>query len=192
MATVREGNKAALLVVDVQNGVMSDAWDAHRVIGNVSRAVERAREHGVPVIWVQHTSEELPQGSPQWQWVPALVRAKGETLIQKQFNSSFEQTALEDELARLGTTHIALAGAATNWCIRATAYGALDRGYDLTLVKDAHTTGTMDLADGTRIQASTMVDDLNIAMTWLRYPGRTNGTATAEEVDFATPGGRPQ
>jgi nicotinamidase-related amidase len=192
MATVRKGNKAALLVVDVQNGVMSDAWDAHRVIGNVSRAVERAREHGVPVIWVQHTSEELPQGSPQWQWVPALVPAKGETLIQKQFNSSFEQTALEDELARLGTTHIALAGAATNWCIRATAYGALDRGYDLTLVKDAHTTGTMDLADGTKIQASTMVDDLNIAMTWLRYPGRTNGTATAEEVDFATPGGRPQ
>lgn len=192
MATVREGNKAALLVVDVQNGVMSDAWDAPRVVTNVARAVARAREHRVPVIWVQHNDEELPQGSPQWQWVPELVPAKQETLIHKRFNSSFEQTALEDELARLGTTHIALAGAATNWCIRATAYGALDRGYDLTLVKDAHTTGTMDLGDGTKIQASTMIDDLNIAMTWLRYPGRTNGTATAEEVDFAKPGGAPR
>ena len=188
MATVREGNQAALLVVDVQNGVMSDAWDAPRVIANVARAVDRARSHGVPVIWVQHNDEELPQGSPQWQWVPELVPAEGEALIHKRFNSSFEQTALEEELERIGATHIALAGAATNWCIRATAYGALDRGYDLTLVKDAHTTGTMDLGDGTKIQASTMVDDLNIAMTWLRYPGRTNGTATAEEVDFARPG----
>ena len=32
MATVRDGNKAVLLVVDVQNGVMSDAWDARRVV----------------------------------------------------------------------------------------------------------------------------------------------------------------
>jgi nicotinamidase-related amidase len=117
------------------------------------------------------------------------VPAKGEALIHKQFNSSFEHTTLEDELERLGATHIALAGAATNWCIRATAYGALDRGYDLTLVKDAHTTGTMELASGTKIEASTMIDDLNIAMTWLSYPGRTNGTAMADEVDFGTPGG---
>jgi nicotinamidase-related amidase len=187
MATVREGSKAVLLVVDVQNGVMRDAWDAPRIIGNVARAVERAREQGVPVVWVQHNDEDLPRGSPQWEWVPELVPAKRETLIHKRFNSSFEETALEDELALLGATHIALAGAATNWCIRATAYGALERGYDLTLVKDAHTTGTTDLADGKKIEASTMIDDLNIAMTWLRYPGRANGAATAEELDFGRP-----
>lgn len=82
-----------------------------------------------------------------------------------------------------------LAGAATNWCIRATAYGALERGYDLTLIKDAHTTGTMEFDDGTRIEAENVIHELNIAMTWLSYPGRTNGAATAEEVDFAAPGG---
>ena len=189
MATIRDGNKAVLLVVDVQNGVMSDAWEAPRVVRNVARAVERAREQDVPVIWIQQSSEELPHGSPQWKWVPELVPAKDEALIHKRFNSSFEDTPLEDELARAGATHIALAGAATNWCIRATAYGALDRGYDVTLIKDAHTTGTMDLANGTKIEASSVIDDLNIAMTWLRYPGRANGTAAAEEVDFATPGG---
>ena len=57
----------------------------------------------------------------------------------------FEPTKLEEELALLGATHITLAGAMTNWCIRATAYGALERGYDLTLVKDAHTTANVDL-----------------------------------------------
>ena len=189
MATVRKGNKGVLLVVDVQVGVMSEAWDAPRIIKNVSRAVERARAQGVPVIWVQHSSSDLPHGSPQWQWVPELAPAKSEPLIHKQFNSSFEQTALDDELVKLGATHIALAGAATNWCIRATAYGALDRGYDLTLITDAHTTGTIELENGSKIEAESVINDLNVAMTWLSYPGRTNGAATAESVDFITPGG---
>ena len=143
MATIRKGNKPVLLVVDVQVGVMREAWEAPRVINNMARAVERARAGQVPVIWVQHENGELVLDSPAWQWVPELVPAAGEPRIHKRFNSSFEETALEEELARLGVTHIALAGAATNWCIRATAYGALDRGYDLTLIKDAHTTGTM-------------------------------------------------
>ena len=84
---------------------------------------------------------------------------------------------------------VTLAGAATNWCIRATAYAALDRGYDLTLVKDAHTTGALEFEDGARVEAADIIRDLNVAMTWLSYPGRTNGVAAAEEVDFATPGG---
>lgn len=104
-------------------------------------------------------------------------------------NSSSEQTLLEQELAKFGVSHIALAGAATNWCIRATAYGALDRGYDLTLIKDAHTTGTIELENGVRLEAANIIDELNIAMTWVSYPGRTSGTATAEEVDFTSPGG---
>jgi nicotinamidase-related amidase len=188
MATVRPGHHPVLLVVDVQAGVMDEAWDSPRIVGNVSRAVERARSQGVPVLWVQHEDEQLRRGSPEWQWVPELVRAPEEPLIHKQFNSSFEQTTLEAELARLGATHIVLAGAATNWCIRATAYGALDRGYDVTLVEDAHTTGTMELGPGRTIQASSVVDELNVAMKWLSYPGRRNGTATAEAVDFAEPG----
>jgi len=189
VATVREGNKGVLLVVDVQVGVMAEAWDSERITKNVARAVERARAAGVPVVWVQHSDKELLYGSPQWQWVPELVPVEGETVIHKKFSSSFEQTELENELATLGATHIALAGAATNWCIRATAYGALDRGYDLTLVEDAHTTGTMELDNETKIEASNVIDELNVCMTWVRYPGCANGTAAAENIDFATPRG---
>ena len=189
MATVREGNKGVLLVVDAQVGVMADAWDSERIIKNVARAVDRARAEGAPVVWVQHSEEELPQGSAEWQLVPELAPAEGEPVIHKRFESSFEQTELEDELAKLGATHVALAGAATNWCIRATAYGALDRGYDLTLIDDAHTTETMDLGNGKTIEASNVIDELNVVMRWLSYPGRTNGIAPAETVDFALPGG---
>jgi len=189
MATIHEGNKAALVVVDVQVGVMREAWDASRVVGNIARAVERARAEHVPVIWVQHTDDDLPKESPQWQWVPELVPAEGEPRVHKQFNSSFEQTSLQRELAGLGVTHIVLAGAATNWCIRATAYGALERGYDITLLSDAHTTETMQLESGVTIDAADVVQELNIAMRWLSYPGRTNGVASAEHVNFALPGG---
>lgn len=187
MANVREGNKPVMLVVDAQVGVMKNAWEAPRIIDNISRAVHRARDKGVPVIWVQHVAPDMPYGSPAWQWVPELVQASGEKLIQKKFNSAFEDTELEADLLKLGATHIVLAGAATNACIRATAYAALDRGYDLTLVKDAHSTVTMPQENGPTIEAPIVVDELNMAMTWLSYPGRTNGVAAADEVDFTPP-----
>lgn len=185
MASIREGSKAALIVVDVQVGVVRDCWNLARVVDRVAHAVGRARARGTPVIWVQHAGPQLVAGSPDWQLVPALAPAGGEGRIHKQFESSFEDTPLEAELARLGVSHIVLAGAMSNWCIRATAYGALDRGYDLTLLSDAHTTATTELEGGERIEAETVVKDLNLVMRWLSYPGRKSTTASADEVSFA-------
>jgi len=184
MASIRTGKQTVLLVVDFQVDVVRKAWDSQRILGNIVRAVERARAAGVPVIWVQHEADDLVRDSDGWQWAPPLAPAAGETRIYKQFNSSFEDTPLEAELAKLGATHIVLAGAATNWCIRATAYAALDRGYDLTLVSDGHTTQPKEFEDGTVIAAETVVRELNHAMTWLEYPGRRNAVAVAEEVGF--------
>jgi len=188
MAIVREGNKVVLLVVDVQVGVMRNAWESSRIIKNIGVAVEKARRSSVPIIWVQHSDDELVYNSSDWKLAPELSPAEGEIQIHKKFNSSFEQTPLEETLARLGVTHIVLAGAATNWCIRATAYGALDRGYDLTLIKDAHTTETIDIESGIKIDAINIIRELNIAMTWLSYPNRTNSTVSVDEIDFAVLG----
>lgn len=184
MATIREGNNTALVVIDVQVGVMAHVWDAPRVTDNVALAVARARAQGVSVIWVQHADEELLKGSADWELVPELTPAEGEPRVHKQFNSSFEQTDLEPVLAGLGISHLVLAGAATNWCIRATAYGALERGYDLTLVSDGHTTETIQLESGAAIEAGNIVQELNTVMQWLSYPGRRSGVATAQEVNF--------
>lgn len=184
MSTVRPGQQSTLVVVDVQVGVMGDCWQSQKVIGNIVRAVAKARESGVPVVWVQHDGDDLPKDSASWQLVPELVPAAGEGRIFKRYPSSFEETALEETLSRLGTTGIVLAGAQTNWCIRATAYAALDRGYDLTLVKDAHTTSSIDLGHGTKLEASSMVMDLNIAMKWLSYPGRQTRAVETDELAF--------
>jgi nicotinamidase-related amidase len=184
MASIREGNQRVLLVVDVQVGVMRNAWEASRIIKNIRIAVEKARNGKVPVIWVQHSDDELIYDSSDWQIVPELLPEEGEKRIYKQYNSAYEQTQLEEILAELGVTHIVLAGAATNWCIRATAYGALERGYDLTLIQDGHTTETIELENGVSIEAANIIRELNIVMTWVSYPGRSNRTVSTEEIDF--------
>lgn len=188
MSTVRPGNQTTLVIVDVQVGVMAGSWDSPRVIDNVARTAAKAREAGVPVIWVQHESDELLRDSAVWQLVPELVPAANEKRVFKRYPSSFEDTDLEAALAALGTTHIVLAGAQTNWCIRATAYAALDRGYDLTLVADAHTTGPIEMEDASRVEAASMIADLNVATTWLQYPGRTSQNVATNELVFAAPG----
>lgn len=200
MATIREGKCSVLVVVDVQVDVVRDAWERSRVIDNVALAVERARARGVPVVWVQHEDDGMPRGSAGWQWVPELAPRDGDVRIFKRFPSSFEDTPLEAELARLGAARIVLAGAQTNWCIRATAYAALDRGYDLVLVRDAHTTDSADLGNGRSIAAESFVDDLNLAMTWLALPraqavdGQGRGTRLRlnEAAQAAGNSSRPQ
>ena len=184
MATIRSGSAPVLVVVDVQVDVMRGTWDTARVVANVARTVERARAQGAPVVWVQHEDPDMAQGSPGWQLVPELAVKEGDARIFKRYESAFEDTPLDATLAALGATRIVLAGAQTNWCIRATAYGALERGYDVTLVKDAHTTEDMTLGDGRVLRAESMVDDLNVAMTWLSYPGRKPATAAAADVAF--------
>lgn len=189
MARVRPGSRCALMVVDLQVGVVAHApggaAGASDVLQRVQATVARARAAGVPVIWVQHHDDDgLAQGSESWAWAPPLQPTPGEVQIFKAYNSAFEDTPLDAELARLQISHVVLAGAATNWCIRATAYGALDRGYDLTLLGDAHLTGDLEGAQGL-IPAAQIVAELNEVLRWVRYPGRTSSVVPAAAFDFA-------
>ncbi|MGC1817209.1 MAG: isochorismatase family protein [Casimicrobiaceae bacterium] len=183
--TTRSGSGSALLVVDVQVGVVAQAWERDRIVGNVSFAVRKAREAGVPVVWVQHQDDELAPDSPAWQLVPELEPLPGELRVHKSHNSAFESTELLSQLDQLGVARIFLAGAATNWCIRATAYGALERGFDVTLISDAHTAQDMELEHGRVVEARSVIDDLNVAMRWLSYPGRSNAAVPVAEATFA-------
>jgi nicotinamidase-related amidase len=184
MATIRNGSKAVLLVVDVQKGVVSSAYQRDSVIANICAMVEKARQAQVPVIWVQHSDERLKYQSEEWKIVSELVPAKGDSRVEKHYGSTFEETNLEQLLATLGAAKIVLVGAATNWCIRATAYGALDRGYDLTLIGDAHTTQSMKLPSGGTITAADAITDLNFVLSWLTYPNRTSQVIKTGDFRF--------
>jgi nicotinamidase-related amidase len=184
MAIIREGDKTALLIVDMQVHVIDSAWKEDFIIENTRRAVEKARNNDVPVIWIQHTNKKLAPGSPGWQIVPQLTPRADEICLEKRFNSAFEDTALEETLAQLGITHIVLAGVLTNWCIQSTAYAALDRGYDLTLIGDAHTAVEFNFESGESISAADFIQAFNIIMEGLRYPGRTNRVLSVDDLDF--------
>jgi nicotinamidase-related amidase len=184
MATIREGNKSALVIVDMQVSVVDSAWEETRTKKNTQYAVEKARKKGIPVVWVQHTNKKMIQGSAAWQLVPELTAQPGEPCLVKQYNSAFEETPLEETLAHLDISHIVLAGALTNECIRATAFSALDKGYDLTLIKDAHTTGDITLENGDTIRALDIVREFNITMNIVRYPGRISRAISVENLDF--------
>lgn len=163
--------RSALLIVDAQVGVLAAAFEADRVLARIGTLVQRARAAGVPVVWVQHESDELVADSPAWQLAPPLAAAAGEALIRKRHNSSFADTPLQALLQAQGITRVVLAGALTNWCIRATAFAALERGYDLALARDAHTTEAMDFGDGRVIAADALIDELNAGLRWLSVPG---------------------
>jgi nicotinamidase-related amidase len=131
--------RTAFLIVDVQNDVVADAWERDTTVGRMTALLTRARAAGVPVVWVQHSDAELVRGSEGWEIVPELVPGS-ETVIHKASNDAFEGTELADVLSRLGVRRVVVVGAETENCIRCTVHGAFARGYDTTLVGDAHTT----------------------------------------------------
>ncbi len=140
MTALENRPNTALLVVDVQNGVVEGAHERETVVGNVASLVEKARRERVPVVWVQHSDEQLLRGSDAWQIVPELTRGDAEPLVEKSYGDSFENTTLESVLSDLGVGRLVVAGAQTDACIRSTLHGAFVRGYDTMLVSDAHTT----------------------------------------------------
>jgi len=185
MSTLENRPNTALVVIDVQNGVVEGTHERDAVVANVGSLVEKAREKQVPVVWVQHSSEHMTEGSDGWRIVPELSPDEAEPLVQKTFADSFEDTNLESVLSDLGIGRLVVAGAQTDECIRSTLHGAIARGYDATLVSDAHTT-----EDQSPWGAPT--PDLVIAHTNLYWgmhtaPGREAGTVTTEDVDFGAP-----
>ncbi|MEV6878521.1 isochorismatase family protein [Amycolatopsis sp. NPDC051128] len=182
MTTLTDRPNTALLVVDVQNGVMETAHDRDAIVANVATLVEKARATGTEVVWVQHTSDELPRGSETWQYVPELVRREPEPLVHKEYGDSFEATDLEPVLATRGIGRLVVAGAQTDACIRSTLHGALARGYDAVLVADAHT--TEDLSAYGAPPPGQVIAHTNLYWQYQTAPGRTAGTVQTADVDF--------
>jgi nicotinamidase-related amidase len=186
MTTFENRPNTALLVVDVQNGVVEGAHDRDTVVANIGNLVEKAREEQVPVVWVQHSDEGLSRGSDEWRIVPELTPDEREPLIEKNYGDSFEDTNLETVLSGLDVGRLVVVGAQTDACIRSTLHGAVVRGYDATLVSDAHT--TEDQTDWGAPPPEKVIAHTNLYWTYQSAPGRTAGTVESRDVDF---GGAP-
>src|SRR6266550_4244794 len=145
MTTLENRPNTALLVVDVQNGVVEGAPERDAVVANVG------------------------------------------SLVEKRYGDSFEDTTLENVLSGLGVGRLVVVGAQTDACIRSTLHGAFARGYDATLVSDAHT--TEDQTAWGAPPPEQVIAHTNLYWTYQTAPGRTAGTVETKDVDF---GGTPE
>jgi nicotinamidase-related amidase len=182
MSKLENRPNTALLVIDVQNGVVAGAHQRDAVVGNVRSLVEKARRESVPVVWVQHSDEQLARGSDDWRIVPELSPSDAEPLIEKNYGDSFEDTKLETVLSDLGVGRLIVVGAQTDACVRSTLHGAFVRGYDATLVSDAHT--TEDQSAWGAPPPDQVIAHTNLYWKYQTAPGRTAGTVETKDVDF--------
>jgi nicotinamidase-related amidase len=183
MTTLSDRPNTALMVIDVQKGVVADAHQRNAVVANIRRLVDKAREEGVPVVWVQHSDEQLEKGSDAWEYVPELARQDSEPLVHKTFGDSFEDTDLEEVLAKAGVGRLVVTGAQTDACIRSTIHGAFARGYDVTLVGNAHT--TEDQSAWGAPPPDKVIAHTNLYWQYQAAPGRTAGVTETKDVTFS-------
>lgn len=186
MPTLPDRPHTALLVIDVQKGVVAEAHQRDTVVAKISTLVDKARDSGAPIVWVQHSGEQLEKGSDAWEYVPELTRQELEPLVHKTFGDSFEGTDLEEVLDRAGIGHLVVAGAQTDECIRSTIHGAFTRGYDVTLVGDAHT--TEDLSEYGAPPPDKVISHTNLYWQSHSGPGRTAGVKETKDVNFGPSG----
>jgi nicotinamidase-related amidase len=182
MTTLEKRPNTALVVIDVQKGVVEAAHERDAVVANIASLVDKARREQVPVVWVQHADEQLARGSDEWRIVSELVPGDTEPLVEKNYGDAFENTTLESVLSGLGVGRLIVAGAETDACIRSTLHGAFVRGYDATLVSDAHTTG--DRTEWGSPPPDQVIAHTNLYWTYQTAPGRTAGTVASKDVDF--------
>jgi nicotinamidase-related amidase len=183
MTTLTGRDKSALLAIDVQNGVVEGAYNLPAVLENINAAIDKARAAGVPVVWVQHSDEELVLESERWQIVPELTPAVGESKVRKLYRSSFEATDLEEILAGLGVGHIYVTGMQTDNCVRHTTHAAQERGYDITVVADAHSTTGYEW-NGHVVDAKAVVDQFNDNFYGSVLPGRFTRAVLTADLTF--------
>ncbi len=143
--------KTALIVIDLQNGVVN-LPAAHPIAEVIQRAAALAdafRQRGLPVVLVNvdggapgRTEQaprvrEFPAG---WtDLVPELNRQPGDHTVTKQTWGAFTNTSLNEYLKTLGITQVVIAGVATSAGVESTARQAHELGFNVTLALDAMT-----------------------------------------------------
>lgn len=135
-------NKSALLVIDVQSGLFErpvPIYNASGLLQNITSLVEQAHRKSIPVVYIQHSGERiLIKNSPAWQLHPQIQLLKVDSIVHKSHGNAFEDTILAEVLRKDNITTLVITGLVTHGCVKATCLGALQLGYKVVLVSDAH------------------------------------------------------
>ncbi len=135
-------NGIALLVIDVQRGLFGKStpiYKADQLLDNIVTLVEKAHAAGVPVFYIQHCNDgDLASESDGWQLHSRLQPSQEDHHLNKEKSNSFEGTDLDDQLKSMQVRHVVVTGLVTHGCVKNGCQGALEHGYQVTLVQDGH------------------------------------------------------
>lgn len=169
----------ALLIIDMQNALVSGAHREREVLRNIGAIAARARSAGTPIVYVQHdhaTFRPLMKGQPGWRIHPDLAPHAEDIVIEKEASDAFAGTPLEALLRELNVETVMIAGMQTEFCVDATARSALSRDFDVVLLSDCHTTGDAALS------AEEIIKHHNATLPLLAHPSRTIRAVASDAV----------
>jgi nicotinamidase-related amidase len=172
VSTLDRRGGTALLLIDLQVDVLGPCTDADQVVARTAHLLDRARTAGVPVVHVQHSEPGLEPGTAGWPIVEAVRPAADEPVVHKRYRDSFAGTDLAAVLADLDVDRLVIAGAQSDYCVRATVHRAAIEGYDVTLVADCHTTTGQDVG-GQHLTGAQLIAHCTANVAGLRAPGVT-------------------
>ncbi|WP_336993471.1 hydrolase [Lelliottia amnigena] len=158
-----DATKTALVVIDLQEGILPFAGGPHAaadVVSRSARLAEKCRENGSPVVMVrvgwsadfaeapkQPVDAQTPgQALPDnwWDYPLALNKQDSDIEVTKRQWGAFYGTDLELQLRRRGIDTIILCGIATNIGVESTARNAWEMGFNLVIAEDACSAAATD------------------------------------------------
>jgi len=171
--------RSAVLVVDVQTGLVTGAYREAEVLASIARTIAHVRAENGVVVFIQHCHARyrpLMKGDPGWEVHAALDPRAGDLCVEKEASDSFYETALQSLLEAREVGHVYVTGLQTEFCVDATCRAALSRGFEVTLVSDAHTTGD------SHMPAADIVRHHNEILGNLAHPARSIRVLSSEAL----------
>ena len=138
----------ALVIIDVQKGMWENPayppYDGDGVLARIAALIAKARAAKIPVMYVQHHGagdHPFQPGKPGFPIHDAIAPLAGDDVTVKHDSSAFHGTDFDAKLKRAGIDHLVVTGMQSEYCVDSAIRGAHERGYTVTLVSDAHSTG---------------------------------------------------
>lgn len=176
---------SALLIIDFQNTIFTDppAFDAKPVLRRIGVLIEKARNAGTPVIFVQHEEPDSAwrARSESWEFPRAIAPRSGDFVFAKTSCDAFRNTGLQAHLAAHGIRRVFICGYATDFCIDTNVRRAASLELETVVVSDAHTT-----RDRPHLAAQQIIEHHNWIWREFSNPGNPIKLCAAEAVRFAT------
>ena len=130
----------ALIIIDVQNGLVNkNLCNKETFLQNINKAIIENNIKNNLIIFVQHNSKTLKNGTKNWEIYSELMQNKNSIIIQKKHGNAFENTNLKSVLIENNINEIIICGLVSHGCVFHTCKSGIENGFIVNIIKNGHT-----------------------------------------------------